>query len=45
MSLKEKANHISILKDAIEEGLNSGVAINFNPNTHPESLKLKRLNC
>ena len=32
------------LKSAIQEGLDSGIATNFEPQKHLESLKAKRLN-
>ena len=40
--LEEEENRISILRSAIQEGLDSGIAINFNPKEHLESLKAKR---
>ena len=42
--LEAEENHISVLKNAIQEGLDSGVAINFDSQMHLESLKAKRLN-
>jgi len=42
--LEAEENYISVLRNAIQEGLDSGVAINFDPQKHLESLKGKRLN-
>ena len=42
--LEAEENYISALKNAIQEGLDSGVAISFDPQKHLESLKVKRLN-
>ena len=42
--LEAEENYISVLRNAIQEGLDSGVAINFDPQKHLESLKEKRLN-
>lgn len=43
--LEEEENLVSALKNAIQEGLNSGIATNFDPKKHLESLKAsKRLN-
>ena len=42
--LEEEENRVSILKSAIQEGLTSGIAIDFNPQTHLESIKAKRKN-
>ena len=42
--LEEEENHFLILKNAIQEGLESGIATDFNPQKHLESLKAKRQN-
>lgn len=42
--LEEEENRISALKVALREGLESGIASNFEPQKHLESLKAKRLN-
>lgn len=36
---KEEENRLVILKNAIQEGINSGRAENFDPNKHLESLR------
>ena len=42
--LEEEENQRLDLKNAIQEGLDSGIATDFNPKTHLESLKAKRQN-
>jgi len=42
--LEVEENYLVTLKSAIQEGLDSGIAINFEPQKHLESLKAKRLN-
>ena len=42
--LEEEENQHLILKNAIQEGIDSGIAADFNPKTHLESLKAKRQN-
>jgi len=42
--LEEEENRISALKNAIEEGLNSGVAIDFDHRQYFETLKAERTN-
>lgn len=42
--LEEEENRISILRSAIQEGLDSGVAVDFDPSGHLESLKAQKLN-
>ena len=42
--LEAEENQYLVLKNAIQEGIESGIAINFNPKTHLESLKTKRQN-
>lgn len=37
--LEEEENKIAALKSAIQEGINSGMAKNFNPEKHLEILK------
>ncbi len=41
--LEEEENRILALKTAIKEGLESGIIEGFDPLTHLESLKAKRL--
>ena len=40
--LEEEENRLMVLKKAVQEGINSGRAENFDPNKHLESLKAKR---
>ena len=40
--LEEEENRIAALKEAIREGLNSGIAAGFNPKKHLGSLKAQR---
>lgn len=42
--LEEEENKIIALKKAINEGIESGIAENFNPKQHLESLKAKKRN-
>lgn len=42
--LEEEENKIIALKKAIDEGVESGIAENFNPKEHLESLKAKKRN-
>lgn len=42
--LEEEENKILALKNAINDGLESGIAENFNPKLHLESLKAKKRN-
>ena len=39
--LEEEENKIQILKNAIQEGIKSGIANDFNPQKHLASLKAK----
>ena len=39
--LEEEQNKVQILKNAIREGIESGIAKDFNPKNHLESLKAK----
>lgn len=39
--LEEEENKIQLLKNAIQEGLDSGIASDFNPEKHLELLKAK----
>ncbi|HIC8645631.1 type II toxin-antitoxin system ParD family antitoxin [Elizabethkingia meningoseptica] len=39
--LEEEENRIQLLKTAVEEGINSGIATDFNPQKHLETLKVK----
>ena len=40
--LEEEENRIIALREAIKEGIESGIAYNFNPESHLEGLKAKR---
>lgn len=40
--LEEEENKITALKKAINDGIESGIAENFNPKQHLESLKSKK---
>ena len=40
----EEENKVQILKDAIREGIESGIAKDFNPKSHLDSLKAKMKN-
>lgn len=40
--LEEEENRLSALKAAVQEGLTSGVATDFDPAKHLESLKMKK---
>ncbi|HLT53457.1 MAG TPA: type II toxin-antitoxin system ParD family antitoxin [Flavobacteriaceae bacterium] len=40
--LEEEENKIIVLKEAIKEGLDSGVASDFNPKTHLQNLKAQK---
>lgn len=40
--LEEEENKIIALKDAIQEGIDSGIARDFNPENHLKMLKAKR---
>lgn len=42
--LEEEENRTLALKSAIQEGLDSGIATDFNPKKHLESLKASRQN-
>jgi antitoxin ParD1/3/4 len=42
--LEEEENKIQILKNAIQEGVESGIANDFNPKKHLELLKAKMKN-
>ena len=42
--LEEEGNKIIALKKAINEGIDSGIAENFNPSQHLELLKTKKRN-
>lgn len=42
--LEEEEHKVQILKDAIREGIESGIAKDFSPKTHLESLKAKMKN-
>ena len=42
--LEVEENYLSSLKSAIQEGLDSGVATDFDPQKYLKSLKAKRLN-
>ena len=40
--LEEEENKIAALKNALEDGINSGIVKNFNPQKHLESLKASK---
>lgn len=40
--LEEEENKLTVLREAIQEGLESGVAHDFNPDLHLESLKSEK---
>jgi antitoxin ParD1/3/4 len=40
--LEEEENRLIVLKEAIKEGLDSGVASDFNPQTHLQNLKAQK---
>ncbi len=40
--LEEEENKILLLKEAIQEGIDSGIAEDFNPETHLKALKAKK---
>ena len=40
--LEEEENRIIALREAIQEGIESGIAYNFNPESHLEGLKAKK---
>jgi antitoxin ParD1/3/4 len=40
--LEEEENRIIVLREAIQEGIESGIAYNFNPESHLEGLKAKK---
>ena len=42
--LESEENKVIILKNAIKEGIESGIAENFNPKKHLESLKTEKRN-
>ena len=42
--LEEEENKIQLLKKAIQVGLDSGIAENFNAKTHLQTLKENKLN-
>lgn len=42
--LEEEENKIIALRSAIQEGLNSGIATDFNPQKHLEILKSRKKN-
>ncbi len=43
--LEEEENRIIVLKKAVKEGIESGIAFEFNPQTHLQNLKSqKKLN-
>ena len=44
--LEEEENRFLILRNAIQEGIDSGIALNFDPAKHLQSLKSRRkANC
>jgi len=40
--LEEEENKVIVLRKAIQEGIESGIAVSFNPENHLEELKNKR---
>lgn len=42
--LEEEENKIVVLRNSINEGIESGIAENFDPKRHLESLKAKKRN-
>jgi len=42
--LEEEENKIKVLKKCLQEGIDSGIAENFNPEKHLELLKAKKKN-
>jgi len=40
--LEEEENRVTLLKTAIQEGIDSGIATDFDPKTHLASLKAKK---
>ena len=42
--LEEEENKIQILRKAIQDGLDSGIAKDFNPKKHLQTLKAKKSN-
>jgi antitoxin ParD1/3/4 len=42
--LEDEENKINALRNAIQEGIDSGIAHDFNPKTHLENLKAKKKN-
>jgi len=42
--LEEEENKINALRNAIQEGIDSGIAHDFNPDTHLRNLKAKKKN-
>lgn len=42
--LEENENCVAALQAAISDGLNSGIAMDFDPERHLQSLKAKRIN-
>ena len=42
--LEENESHLQELRMAIADGMNSGLAVDFNPQEHLKSLKEKRAN-
>ena len=42
--LEEQENSVVALKSAIDEGVNSGIAVGFDPEQHQRALKMQRKN-
>ena len=42
--LEEQENCVVALKSAIDEGMNSGIAVGFDPQRHLRTLKIQRKN-
>ena len=42
--LEEEENKVNALRSAIQKGIDSGIALDFNPETHLKNLKAKKKN-
>ena len=40
--LEEEENKLMALREAIQEGINSGIAVDYNPEAHLSNLKAKK---
>ena len=41
--LEEEENKVNVLREAIQEGIDSGIAYDFNPGEHLETIKAKKI--